>query len=106
MPVDLNTIRLWPTPTAVANLTVDGVSATPTLTYDGEYVDIGSEALSAIVGYALHSVALKEGGVRFASTMPYFNAFLAAAAQENDQLLKSAMFRNFMGIDPKLQRTK
>jgi hypothetical protein len=107
MPLDLNTIRLWPAPTAVANLTIDGVSATPQLTYDGETVDIGSEALSALIGYSLHSVALKEGGARFQATMPLFQAFLDAAAQENKQLLLSATFRHFMGIvEPKLHKTR
>ena len=106
IPLDLDTIRVWPAPDAVGTLTVDGVSATPQLTYDGETVDIGSEALTPIIGYALHVLTLKEGGARFAATMPLFQAFLAAAAEENNQLLKSAFFLHAMGIDNKLQRTR
>lgn len=106
IPLDLNQIRLWPAPSAVGTLTVDGVSATPTLTYDGETVDIGSEALNAILGYALHIVALKEGGARFVATMPLYQAFLAAAAEENNQLLQSALFLHAMGQDNKLEPTR
>lgn len=106
MPLDLTKIRLWPAPDAVGTLTIDGVSATPQLTYDGDYIDIGAEALTHILGYALHVVALKEGGARFAATIPYFQSFLAAAAEENNQLLKSAIFLNAMGVDNKLERTR
>lgn len=106
IPLDLDTIRLWPTPDAIGTLTIDGVSATPQLTYDGETVDIGSETLSPLLGYAIHVLALKEGGSRFAATMPLFQAFLSAAAEENNQLSKSAMFRTFMGIDPKMEPTR
>lgn len=109
MPLDLDTIRIWPAPgpgTAFMSFTVDGVSATPVLTYDGETIDIGSEVLSALLGYALHILTLKEGGARFAATLPLYQAFLTAAAEENNQLLTSAIFLHAMGVDNKLEPTR
>lgn len=100
LPLSVDMIAIWPADAVGGHtLTVDGVSATPQLTAGGDYIDIGNEELNAILGYALHVLALKEGGARFEATMPYFQAFLQAAAEENDQLTESAMFRAFLGMD-------
>ena len=102
MPIDLSTIQIYPIPTiGGGSLTVDGIAATPQLIYDVDHIQMGSDGLNAIVGYALHAVALKEGGARFDATMKYFQEFLAAAAVLNDQLTKSEMFRHFMKVDTK-----
>lgn len=106
IPLDLNHIRLWPAPDAIGTLTVDGVAATPQLTFDGETVDIGSEALHAILNYALHITALKEGGSRFAATIPLYQSFLTIAAEENNQLLKSALYLKAMGKVVRLEPTR
>ena len=100
LPLSIDMIAIWPADAVGGHtLTVDGVAATPQLTAGGDYIDIGAEELGAILGYALHCLTLKEGGVRFEATMPYFQAFLQAAAEENDQLTQSAQFRAFLGMD-------
>jgi hypothetical protein len=101
IPLDLDTIQIWPPPLVAGTLTYDGVGATPTLDHDGTYVQLSSDALGAILGYALHVVAFKEGGDRFSATMRYFQDFLAAASVLNDQLTKSEMFRTFLIRDAK-----
>lgn len=102
MPIDLNTIKVWPAPTSnQIPLVVDGVSATPILEFDDDFVQIGADGLDAILGYALHFLAFKEGGERFQQTMEYFNRFLASAAEQNSQLMNSEMFRTFLGLDLK-----
>lgn len=103
-PLAPDMIGIWPADAVGGNtLTIDGVAATPQLNYLDEYIDIGNEVLTVILGYALHALALKEGGARFESTMPYFIEFLQAAAEENDQLNMSSEFRNFIGTDENRQ---
>lgn len=99
-PLSIDMIGIWPADAAGGNvITVDGVSATPRLVNSGDYIDIGNEQLNAVLGYALHYLALKEGGERFASSMPYYTDFLKAAAEENDQLTSSSIFRSALGLD-------
>lgn len=104
LPLSIDMIAIWPADAVGGNtLTVDGVAATPQLNYLDEYIDIGNEELSVILGYALHALALKEGGARFEATMPYFIEFLQQAAEENDQLSQSSEFRYFTGTDENRQ---
>jgi hypothetical protein len=103
-PIAIDIIGIWPADAVGENiLTVDGISQTPILTSDVDTIDVGNEALGALLGYALHIIALKEGGARFVQTMPYFSDFLREAAEENDQLTQSEMFRHFIGIDMRPQ---
>ncbi len=100
LPLSLDMIAIWPADAIGGHtLTVQGISQTPELVLDADYIDIGAEELNALLGYSLHALALKEGGARFTATMPYYQAFLQEAAEENDQLLDSAIFREFIGID-------
>lgn len=100
LPLSVDMIAIWPADAAGGNtLTVDGVATTPQLSAADDYIDIGNEELNAIVGYALHVMALKEGGARFQATLPYLIEFLSQAAEENDQLAQSSLFRSFMGLD-------
>lgn len=100
LPLSVDMIAIWPADAVGGHtLTVDGVAATPQLVNAGDYIDIGNEELNTILGYALHALALKEGGARWASTMDYFTQFLQEAAEENDQLTQSSEFRNFLGTD-------
>lgn len=99
LPLSIDMIAIWPADEGGHTLTVDGVSATPKLVDLTDFIDIGAEALNVILGYALHALALKEGGDRFEGTMPYFLQFLSEAAEENDQLTQSSIFREFIGSD-------
>lgn len=100
LPMSIDLIAIWPADAVGGNtLTIQGVAQTPTLKLDSDYIDIGNEALNALLGYALHVLALKEGGARFETTMGYFKDFLLEAAEENDQLALSSLFRAFIGTD-------
>lgn len=99
-PVDLYLFYLWPADAAGGNtLTVDGVTQTPVLVEDGDTVDLGEELLTTLLGYSLHVLSFKKGGSLFQATMPLFQTFLTEAAEENDQLKTSAMFRRIRGLD-------
>src|SRR5207249_2620359 len=80
-------------------LHVDGVAATPTLVEDGDFVDLGQELQDTLLDYAVHVTAFKEGGPRWALTLPYATAFLRAAAEENGQLKANQRFRRYAGLD-------
>lgn len=99
-PVSLLTFYIWPADAANGNtLTIDGVSATPVLVNDGSFLDLGEEQLDILLGMALHVLAFKKGGGYFAATQSLFQAFLAAAAEENDQIKTADSYRRVMGLD-------
>lgn len=99
-PVSLNLIWIWPGDFAGHNaLTIDGVASTPVLTDPGDYVDLGEDDLSILLGFALHVLTFKKGSVWFAATRPYFEAFLRAAGEENQLITTSQMYRRYLGLD-------
>lgn len=99
-PVSLSLIYIWPMDAYGHNsFLLDGVSATPVLVTDGQYVDLGEEDVNVLLGYALHTLTFKLGGPRFAATMDLFKATLAAAAAENALITTSQMYRQVMGLD-------
>ncbi len=106
LPMSIDLIAIWPADAVGGHtLTVDGISQTPRLMADIDFIDIGAEAFNAILGYALHVLALKEGGERFEATMPLFKDFLSEAAEENGQLMASSFYRQFIGTDEGRQET-
>jgi hypothetical protein len=99
-PIDLYTFLIWPADAVGgATLTIDGVAATPVLVHDGDFVDLGEELFTTLLGYALHVLTFKKGGPAFQATLPLFQTFLAEAAEENSQIKTSQIFRRVMGLD-------
>ncbi len=100
-PLSLSQIVIWPAVSApvVNALSVDGVSDTPVLVEDGDTVDLGDEAIDILLDFALHVVMFKYGGPQWAATMPYYQAFLKAAAEENGRLKANQKFRRAAGLD-------
>lgn len=102
-PIGLYTLRVWPAaaPLSLVNipLTVNGIAATPVLTADGQYVDLGDEDLGPLLDECLHIVSFKHGGERFAKTLPLHRRFLKAAGERNTLLLASKAFRRYAGLD-------
>jgi hypothetical protein len=102
-PIGLSLIAIRPAD-AVGNnsLVLDGVANAPILAKAGDFIDIGSEELTALLGYCQYLAAFKEGGQEFESAIPLYQAFLKAAAVKNEKLNASAIFRRAMGLDPDL----
>lgn len=98
-PVGLYVIRVWPGNRANATLIVDGMAATPILTSDTQYVQLGEEDLDALLDEALHISAFKHGGDLFLSTIPLHQNFLRTAAERNSRLLVSRAFKMYAGLD-------
>lgn len=109
-PISLQRIAIWPAMNSVVvnGLQVDGVSATPVLVEDGDFVDIGEEFLDLLLNFCLHLLAFKTGGPTWSATLPFYRSFLAAAAEENGVLKANQKFRRWAGLDRRrdLQRSK
>lgn len=98
-PESLTSIVIWPTTLAGGTLEIDGVADTPVLVDDADWVDLGDEHLIPLADFALHVLAFKEGGPRWAATRPAWTGLLQAAAQENTRLKASQVFRRIAGLD-------
>lgn len=99
-PVSLGLIWIWPTDAAGHNaLVLDGVSTTPQLTDDAQYVDLAEADLSPLLGFCLHVLAFKKGGPWFQKTQGYFRDFIEAAAVENSLITTAQWYRRYMGLD-------
>lgn len=98
-PAGLTLVAIWPAD-AVAqdSLVYDGVAATPILSVDDAYIDIGREELTYLLDYIQHIAVFKEGGAEFEATLPLMQEFLQGAAEKNAQLRANARFREWMGI--------
>lgn len=104
-PVSLQLIYVWPADAVSHNAwTIDGVSATPTLAADGDFVDLAEADVNVLLGFALHILAFKKGGVIFQALEPYFRQFLQAAAEENSLITTAQFYRKFMGLDQQKQQ--
>jgi len=99
-PAGVAMIAVWPYDShGCDSLVVDGVARTPVLKLETDFIDIGQEDFQILLGYALHVLAFKEGGARFAATMSLYKAFIKAAAERNSRLKTSSIFRRIMGLD-------
>lgn len=98
-PAGLYAIRIWPGNRVTTDLTVSGIASTPVLVNLGDFVDLGEDDLGPILDEALHILAFKQGGARFAMTIPLHQAMLREAADRNQILAANQKFRQFMGLD-------
>jgi len=94
-PIGLSLIAVWPATPGNAAYEVDGIRTTPVLLTDDQFVDLGDEEFSTLLGYALHVASFKAGAVLVERTRPYHVAFMAAAGKRNGRLLGSNWWRQF-----------
>jgi hypothetical protein len=109
-PISLQRVAIWPAMNSVVvnGFVADGVSATPVLTEEGDFIDLGEEFLDLFLNFVLHLLAFKTGGPTWAATLPFYRAFLVAAAGENGVLKANQKFRRWAGLDRRrdLQKSK
>jgi hypothetical protein len=92
----VNLFALSPQPSS-GTISIEGISETPTLTNDGDYVMLGDEVRNRILDYAEHYCSFKEGVGEFDSQMTGFGLFIDAAGKRNSVLLATALYRQWMG---------
>jgi hypothetical protein len=79
-------------------LQLEGYREPPTLDRDTEFIDLGDEELVRILDYAQWYLSFKEGIQEgLDNTQELMKNMMAAAALRNSRLLKSAMYREYMG---------
>ena len=107
-PMSLQRIAIWPAMNSVVvnGLSVDGVSATPVLSEDADFIDLGQELLDVFLNFCLHLLAFKIGGPTFTATMPFYRQFLASAAEENGILKANQKFRRWAGLNRRIDLQK
>lgn len=101
-PVGLTEIQLYPkiAPALVGlQATIDGVRSTPLLVADGDYLNMGDEEISTLLGYALHVLSFAKGIDALNRTAHYRIAFFKACALRNAAFEASSLYRKMIGYD-------
>lgn len=93
----LNLLALAAQPSSTAySQTVTCVENAPLPSAPTDPVQVAREDLDAILDYAQHLAAFKQGGAEFAATMPLFQRFLKAASLYNSKLLQLGEFTTML----------
>lgn len=99
-PAGLQMIAIWPADAAGNNsILMDGIMATPQLTTDAQYIDIGGEEVAILLDYCEHIACFKEGGADFQETMDEWQSFLKDCTTRNAITMASSKYRTAMGLD-------
>ena len=91
----LNLIALHPIPDGVHSITLDVVRPSPIPLIPiskGDFVEIGSEEITAIVDYAHHIAAFKQGGLEFQMAGRLYQSFIDQASVHNERLRGGSVF--------------
>lgn len=103
-PAGVNLFAIWPASALGGeSLIVEGVVPAPVLTNVGN-VNLGQDELETILDYAGHAAQFKEGGQEFEASQLVFKEFLKQAGSRNAVLMKSAKFREYMGLTDQKKR--
>lgn len=97
MPLGISLFALYPAPLS-GTITIEGYAEAPVLGSDGEFVDLGDEHLNDVMGYAEHVLCFKEGTTEQSSSQGLYQAFVAAAADENSTIRTLNVYKNAMGL--------
>ena len=78
-----NLVSTNPIADGIYAITVDAIVNAPVPTADADFLQIGRQDLTAILGYAEHIASFKLGTAEFMATMPLFEDFLRQAVAHN-----------------------
>jgi hypothetical protein len=88
-----NLLALYSVPQVASTaLTLDVVQNAPIPAADGDFVQMGSDQLDALLDYAEHLALFKCGGSEFAATLQQADNFLLSAMQYNQRLSATARY--------------
>jgi hypothetical protein len=89
-------VMISPAPTS-GTLTFTGLAEAPILTNPADFIDMGEEELSRMLGYAQHYLTVKEGSQELESTMGVWQKFIEGAAAKNRRLKATNFYRAAQG---------
>ena len=99
-PVSLTTVVIYPNDAVGGNaISVDAYSPAPILVNPGDFINLGSEEFSTLLGYALHVLSQSAGIADLKSTQGLYVAFMKAAAVRNEYFANSSFYRKLIGLD-------
>jgi hypothetical protein len=98
-PRELQLFTVWPRPTVSTTVTFDGVSETPVLSADGDFIDLEDDVFEVLLNYAAHLLQFKDGGPKFFGTAPAWNAMVTLAGDYNSELRTTSIYRKALGRD-------
>lgn len=96
-------IAVAPAADGVYGVGLDLWTKFPIPTSDADPLDIGREFVDAILSYAQHVAAFKQGGAEFTATIGEYKQMLKVAALQNDRLSAMAFYRAEMEAIGQLQ---
>jgi hypothetical protein len=98
-PIGLGQVAIWPADAAGGlTLSFDAVKATPILTADGDFLDLGEEEIGLLLDESLWILSFKQPS-RMDQLRDRHVAFLQGCLARNDQLRGSSYFRSILGLD-------
>lgn len=95
-PNGVNEFFLYPKPSS-GIITVHGLRDTFRPFAGSDWIDLGEEELTSILGYGHHYLTFKEGGVELDSSISAMGELIAAAGTRNKRLAETALYKKFMG---------
>lgn len=99
-PITLTTIAIYPVPASQMTLTIDVYAPAPIFPAGSTIaLNLGSEELSTLLGYAFHVLSQSQGEAALKATLPQYQAMLQAGALVNTHLAASSFYRKVMGLD-------
>lgn len=98
-PIGVNKFAIYPPAAAGGTLWLDGIQRSPTMSADGDFIDLGDEEIGCVLDYSQHYLDLKQGGLEHQASRGMLANFIKAAARRNARLGASAFFRKYLGLD-------
>lgn len=99
----MNYIALAPKPDAVDLITMTVLENSPFPASGSEYFQFGREDYDAILDYAQHLAAFKQGGAEFQATFPMLQEFIEHCAMYNNKLKQMGEFNDVIYGQSQLQ---
>lgn len=88
----MNLVALGPKPDDAHSVTLDVLTPAPIPADDGDQIQLGPEELDAVLDYAQHVAAFKQGGQEFLDTVSHYENLIRLAALQNERIRASATF--------------
>jgi hypothetical protein len=88
----MNLVALSPKPSDAHSVTLDVLIPAPIPSSDSAQLQLGPEEIDAVLDYAQHIAAFKQGGQEFQDTVPHYENMIRLAALQNERIRACASF--------------
>lgn len=85
-------LAVCPVPDKAYSVTLDLVQKCPVPVADADFLELGREQLSTVLGYAQHLAAFKSGGAEFLASVADYRDFLIQAGEYNEHIEAAGPF--------------